>query len=349
MADSRNFVALWQIGIKDDGTIPIGATIKLINGHVPWFREADNQDQCLLESSKSEGKLDEMIGQIKKGSIKTFGHIALKARHWDPVKKTCLGIEALGVLKADVDHLGMLFGCGLPDDRFTVSRLATVSRQLNNFFALYIPYELSRSEHFFDVYTVFAGGDDLFLIGPWNEMGNLALMLRKRFRDFVCENPQLTFSAGIAVHKPNTPVDRMAETSEHALKEAKKQGRNRITMFGQTMTWGDFDTVMDFRNRMRTWLAENYVSDAMFYRFNYFVQMAEEEIELSKKGTVSMDELSCLKWPALFQYNLARNVTKEKTIRQKAMNEVGKAFEWIKTYRGGIRIPLWHVLYEKRR
>jgi len=38
--------------------------------------------------------------------------------------------------KADVDHLGLLLACGLKDERFTVSRLATLSRQLNSYFVV---------------------------------------------------------------------------------------------------------------------------------------------------------------------------------------------------------------------
>ena len=348
-AAKGELLSLWRIGIEKDGTVPAGETIKLINGHVPFFREQDNYDGCLLDSAKKEEKLDEMLSQIREGSIKTFSHIAIKARHKDdPNDKYCRGIEALGVLKADVDNLGMLFGCGLPKERFTISRLATVSRQLNNFFSLYLPNLLASKEEFFDVYTVFAGGDDLFLIGPWNKMADLALFLNRKFNEFVCNNPQITFSAGITVHKPNTPVDVLAEASEKALTESKRKGRNRVTMFQKTVGWGAFGKLMDMRKEMEGWLSNKFISDVMFYRFNYLVNMAEEEAGLAKQKTISMDALACVKWPALFQYSLARNVTKDKDKKKEAMEKVGKASEWIKVYRGAMRMPLWHVLYEKR-
>ena len=348
MANKGKLLDLWHIGIEKDGTISPGVTVKLINGHVPWYRKEDNYDDCLLESVKTEGKLDEMISQIKEGAVKTFNHIAVKARHKDEDGK-CRGIEALGVLKADVDNLGMLFGCGLSDDRFTISRLVTVSRQLNNFFALYLPYLLESNEKFFDVYTVFAGGDDLFLIGPWNRMAELACLIREKFIEFTCNNPQITISAGISTHRPNTPVDVMAENSEEALKMSKKAGRDRVTMFGQIMEWEAFKKLLNMQEVMEDWLEKGYISDVMFYRFNYFIDMAEQEVHLSNKRFISVDELSCLKWPALFKYSLIRNVTKDKKLREKALEDVSHTFEWIKTHRGGMRIPLWHVLYEKRR
>lgn len=278
-ANAGSLLKLWQVQGAADGSIPASVTTRLINGHVPCYRQADNRDTCLLESAKTEEKVLDFIEQIKEGAPKTFSHIAIKARHRNEHDK-CLGVEALGVLKADVDNLGMLFGCGLPDEKFTLSRLVTVSRQLNNFFVLYLPHLLATSEEFYDTYTVFAGGDDLFLIGPWNRMADLAAHLNQRFTEYACGNEEITFSAGVTVHKPHVPVDKMAEAAEEALAEAKKSGRNRITMFGETVTWDVFKNLLQARTDMKQWLAHKYIGDAMFYRFNYLVAMAEMEKQI---------------------------------------------------------------------
>ena len=345
-------VALWQIGVNEDGTIPTGATAMPIRGHVPYFRPTDNEDDCLLESTKKESKREEMIDQIREGAIKTFGHIAVKARKRladEEGKVVCRGIEALGVLKGDVDHLGMLLGCGLPDDRFTISRLATLSRQLDSFFSLYLPHKLAVTEEYFDTYTVFSGGDDLFLIGPWNRMADLALEIRDSFVGFACNNSEITISMGISIHKPNTPVDAMAEDVESALKASKDGGRNRITMFDETVSWESFRVLLQMRDEMGEWLKKRYISDVMFYKLNYFIDMAQMEERLLQGRSASLEALACLKWPSLFRYQLERNVTKDKELRGIAKEEVGRAFNWIKTHKGGVRIPLWHVLYERRK
>ncbi len=342
---------LWELQVKNDGSLDCRTANRLINGHIPTYQEADNNDNCLLSSGKSEEKTFDLIDQIKEGVPKTFGHIAIKARHWDPQSNRCLGTEALAVLKADVDRLGMLFACGLPDERFTLSRLATMSRQVNNFFSLYLPHLLEITEEFSDVYTVFAGGDDLFLIGPWNRMAALALFLRERFAAYVGQNPTITFSAGITAHKSNTPVNRLAAASEEALEHAKDEGRNRVTMFDETVTWDDFTTLLDKKIFMDSWLERKLLSRSMLYRFNHLINLAEKEQKVTQESRIEMADMECLKWPAMFRYSLARNIDKrlKGEERERAITEVVELAQWLKTHRGAVRIPLWHILYEIRR
>ena len=347
IARQGHLLGLWSVSVNEDGTIPVGATVKLMNGHVPRFSQGDDYNDRLLKSAKSEEKRDEMAFQIKEGAIKTFEHIAFRARRIEQ-DGSCRGVEALGVLKADVDNLGMLFGCGLSDDRFTISRLATMSRQLNSFFSLYLPYLLHTDGDFNDVYTVFAGGDDLFLIGPWNKMARLASRIDREFSRFVCGNPHITISAGITVHRPNTPVDAMSEAAEEALSLSKAGGRKRVTMFGTTVEWKDFHELLELQPIMEHWRDKKYISDVMLYRLNYLIDMADKEEELNKREAVNMEDMECLKWPALFRYSVARNVTNDKALRKKALEEMEQAFQWLKSYRGAVRIPLWHLLYEKR-
>ena len=63
----------------------------------------------------------------------------------------------------------------------------------------------------------------MFLIGPHDEILDLAPVIREKFREFVCFNPDVTLSMGISVHKPGEPVSVMAESAEEALEKAKGQ------------------------------------------------------------------------------------------------------------------------------
>ncbi len=77
----------------------------------------------------------------------TFAHIGTKALRSE--NRKFYGIDALGVLKADVDNLGAIFSCGFQGSMFTLSRISSLSRILNNFFALYLPYALKYENTLF--------------------------------------------------------------------------------------------------------------------------------------------------------------------------------------------------------
>ncbi len=103
-----------------------------------------------------------------------------------------LGIRALGVLKGDIDDLGELFRVGLGNPTF--AKTAALSRQVNGFFAIYLPWLLSRE--FPNIYTVFAGGDDFFLIGPWRKVQKLAARMQCEFARYVAKTPKSIFRPG---------------------------------------------------------------------------------------------------------------------------------------------------------
>jgi CRISPR-associated protein Csm1 len=136
-ADDR-ILKKWQVAANTDGTLLTDITLRPLNGYVPLYQKEDEYDDRLLESSRSEEKTLDLIDQIHAGEPKTFTHIALTAKVKNKTGKW-YGTEAIGVLKADVDNLGMLMGCGLPEKRFTLSRMATLSRQLDSFFSIYLP------------------------------------------------------------------------------------------------------------------------------------------------------------------------------------------------------------------
>ncbi|MDD3582369.1 MAG: type III-A CRISPR-associated protein Cas10/Csm1, partial [Desulfobacca sp.] len=237
LARSGQLLKHWDLALNPDGVIRSGITTRFISGYVPIYREGDQQDERLLAGSRSETKKLELIDQIEPDTPKTLEHIAAMALNTTEKPGVFEGIDALGILKADIDDLGLLMACGLDPKRFTLSRLATLSRQLNNYFTLYLPHLLSTEHPYQDIYTVFAGGDDLFLIGPWNRIVKLVRALRQSFSEYVGHNTQIHFSAGISLQKPHTPIDHLRGEAENALKQSKDADKNRLTLFGETATW----------------------------------------------------------------------------------------------------------------
>lgn len=160
-------------------------------------------------------------------------------------EKRSKGLQALACLKADVDNMGLFFSEGFRDSNgkstLSVSRVASVSRMVNWFFAGYLPDLLKNDEKFQYIYTLFAGGDDLCLIGPWDIIIECALMVRKEFARYTGKTPCMTLSAGVELFKPATPVSHAVENAEELLELSKdpSKGKNKITLFKETMSWDE--------------------------------------------------------------------------------------------------------------
>lgn len=58
----------------------------------------------------------------------------------------------------------------------------TLSRMLELFFNGYLHEIIAKK--YKNVYCVFAGGDDLFLLGPWSEMPELAIEINTKFDEY---------------------------------------------------------------------------------------------------------------------------------------------------------------------
>ena len=164
------------------------------------------------------------------------------------------GIKRLGVLRADVDNLGAAFMAGLrkanlenPDCYATLSRYSTLSRQMTMFFKriivdvckkqlpdgikpFYLFNDKGNSERL--LHIIYSGGDDLFLVGAWDDLLEFAVDLRNAFRFYT--NGKLTFSAGIGMFGSTYPISRMAETTGKLEDVAKEQdGKDSIALFGE--------------------------------------------------------------------------------------------------------------------
>jgi CRISPR-associated protein Csm1 len=358
LARSGRLLKYWDIFIDPAGVLSKDITVKFINGYVPVYDETDADDPRLSLAVDVESGEEDLSEQVKEGAPKTFWHIANKALNLDENGGGLRGIEALGVLKADVDQLGLLFSCGLKPEQYTLSRLATMSRQLDWFFALYVPYRLKVDVRFADVYTVFSGGDDLFLIGPWNRMIELAIFLHERFEEYVCGNPEIHFSAGITLHKPHTPLGVLVSASEDALQSAKSAGHKSedrkegyITLFSETLTWGQFMSLQRVKEILGNWHDEKLINNAMLYRLNDFIGMAGREKRILEMEEIPIREMECLKWRAFFYYTVERNVGKglETDDRKAGIGDFNRAVAWLEQYGAALKIALWDVIYNRRK
>lgn len=244
-ARTGNLLRAWDFSLPTSFDTPLwnGYARRHINAYVPRFGEVN-----AWESDRYQGIEDAEMFDRDPNEIKTLNHLARDDRRLDKDGRW-VGAEALMTVKGDVDNLGMLFQNGM--ERPTFAKMAALSRQMNAFFAVYLPW-LCQSE-FRNTYTVFAGGDDFFLIGPWYSTLKLAKRMKDDFRRYVAENPDIHFSAGLSMTKPGLPIRQLADLAEDALDEAKSHGKqegkpapkNAVTCWDITVTWTEFDQLME--------------------------------------------------------------------------------------------------------
>lgn len=246
------------------------------------------------------------------------------------------GITALTVLKGDVDHLGAIFQQGIQPATF--ARMAAVSRQTNAFFAVHLPWLCQAA--YPNTYTVFAGGDDFFLIGPWHATQSLARRMRQDFSVYAAGNPQITFSAGISLAKPGHPIRALAANADAALAAAKDAGRNRITSHGETVPWPQLEELAE----LERWLDDRrkLLGTGFVYRL----------LHLAEKAASNKPEDAI--WQSWLAYRVRRFVVdrmKEasETMRAQAQAEIGGTLrQAIASGKLATRIAISNHLYRHR-
>jgi CRISPR-associated protein Csm1 len=172
------------------------------------------------------------------------------------------GVRWLGVLRMDVDSLGQVFKEGL-GKKGTLSRTSALSESIRLFFEAWVPH-LCKQYNEFDASTgegedrlflVYAGGDDLFLVGPWSVLPDLACQIRDEFREFV-GGDHITLSAGVAIEHQKFPLYQLANAAKRALddgaKEFTRSGRSKdaVSYLQTPMRWDRFTEVACWRSEL---------------------------------------------------------------------------------------------------
>lgn len=280
--------------------------------------------------------------------------------------KTDKGIKRLGVLRLDVDDLGIAFSSGFVSDKdkiednlryATLSRYADLSKDISMFFKVAINKICAGDltgcvdfeEKAFNIFgiakapkrkvnIIYAGGDDLFLVGAWDEVLEVAIDINRAFKQFT--NGKLTLSAGMAMFSPTYPISKMAEIAGLLVQMSKsKKDKNSIALFGMETnlkangqleckhiyTWADFEMKV-CKEKMNYLLArlsfdgdkfnKLSVGKSLIYRLMDLIQLADE------------DKLNI----ARFAYVLARMQPKQDKDEQKRKvyeDFVSKMYQWI--------------------
>lgn len=351
LSDRKSLVKFWSIAGWENG-LTKNIAVRFIRGYVPVFEPEDENDNRLFHGAMREDKRLGLIDAIKEGGAKSFQHIALKAlTPKDEVGDKFKGIAALGVLKADIDNLGYIVACGLPEGKQNLARIGTFSRQIDLYLSFYLPHMIANNERFKDIYIIFAGGDDLFVIGPWNRIVDFAETLQKSFAEYVCDNRSITLSAGISLNKASIPIPIICSQAKKALQQAKDNNRDSVTLFNEPVKWSEFQKLIAIREQLETWLMDETINRAMLFRLNELSDMAQQECNIiNNRRSIDMSNMECLKWRSLLRYSVTRNVGKKLTgaDKNKAIDDVMAVAGWLSEFHGKLKIALWQILYNQR-
>ena len=148
------------------------------------------------------------------------------------------GIKRIAVLRADVDNLGQAIVSGFDGKVSGLSRTATLSRHLSIFFKYFIRDILKHGEYSLSGETkvhqrnaaiIYSGGDDVFIVGAWNEVIELAVDLRNKFKRYT--QGTLSLSAGIGMYGASYPIAVIAgETGAMEDRSKNLPGKDAVTL-----------------------------------------------------------------------------------------------------------------------
>jgi CRISPR-associated protein Csm1 len=179
--------------------------------------------------------------RLRVGNVKPF----------DMLEGQAQGVERLGVLRMDVDNLGRLFSEGFKDHA-TLSRIASLSLAISLFFEGWVEMlaeKQSEVDKLDRLYSVYSGGDDLFFVGSWDAVIELARRIRAALSAYAADHPAIHLSAGLVLIGGKYPLYQAAQDAHRAEERAKSHQwysgdeprlKDSICFLGQVLPWEQF-------------------------------------------------------------------------------------------------------------
>ena len=200
--------------------------------------------------------------------------------------KDYAGNTDLGILRMDVDGLGKRFFDGFG----RISQYKAFSKRLVDFFEK--GTRAIQQEETYKPYLniIYAGGDDLFVVGRWDKVIDFAERIHKETEERF-GNDGITISGGIAIVQYKFPISKAAELAgdaENAAKQFKSNSgieKNAFHMLGKTISWNqEFDYVKSFKEQFVS-LIDNYgLSKGILHKLMLYSAIADQNKVRRREG-----------------------------------------------------------------
>jgi len=333
------------------------------------------------KSAKDAGSTDDDEKDLTPGDIRPLGLIA----DWDST-----GVDRYGVLRMDVDNLGRLFHWRL--EFRSLLHTAALSGAFTRFFEGWLnticdevaeswqqdmvtitndagdggwrkrmcvaPEE--QTPRCKQPYVIYAGGDDLLVVGPWDVLPPLAARIRRdmasyALRGYVAADPlsapsPVTLSAGIAADSVLFPLYQAADRAGDALKSAKQRRqrsarggvveweivKDAITLLGVTVSWEEFAQAEQLAHTLARLIDLGEIAEvrqkadkAPHALIQMLASVARSYAESG--GEASEERLAYGRWMPLLAYGLRRMADRVPSsndeLRQQILGLAGEALD----------------------
>jgi CRISPR-associated protein Csm1 len=216
------------------------------------------------------------------------------------------------------------------------------------------------------IYITYSGGDDILIVGPYDDLILFAKGLSDEFKRWTCKNDDISISAGvfivfIAGHK--FPIGEAAQRADKELEKSKDReknkrlsitsadrGKSRMTVFNETVRWDIFERIKGFNELIEfaTYLEQLVEGGTLSKSFVYSLLYLWRDTFGDEKELNDKIRLERKRYVPHYRYMLARGI--KGNIKDEQVNRVRDdlAKNGVK-YMPWIKIPVSWVSFRTRR
>lgn len=190
------------------------------------------------------------------------------------------GLRKIAALRCDADNLGYAFMAGFSEQDGGVYNTFARSAEFSHNLSMFFKYHINQFANGKKLMVIYSGGDDVFLLGAWDDVLAFAVELREKFREWT--NDKLTLSSGIALFDATTPINIVARETGDLEDSAKDNDKDSICVFDERYTY-KYDEFINNVYRGKLPIIRNFF-DTQDERGNSFIYKLLDLIRERQRG-----------------------------------------------------------------